>query len=57
MRADKVFVIVAVRRINEDIKKQLLGLGVGREKYLFLEEWVEMLDKNIGKVYGGKNVY
>lgn len=36
-------IIIAVRRINQDIQKQLAQLGVERKRYLFLEEWMAVV--------------
>lgn len=45
LRNDDVFVIVAIKRTNKEIKCQLSEWGIGRNRYLFLEEWIEMLDE------------
>lgn len=37
-------IIIAVRRINQDIQQQLVQLGIERERYLFLEEWMTIVD-------------
>lgn len=36
-------IIIAVRRINQDIQQQLVQLGIDRERYLFLEEWMTIV--------------
>lgn len=35
-----VFIIIAVRRNNIDVGKKLEKLGIGKDQYLFLEEWM-----------------
>lgn len=37
------YVIIATRAINRDIQAQLERLGVVRERYLFLEEWITIV--------------
>lgn len=43
LEADNSNIMIAVRRIDQDIQKQLARLGVGRERYLFLEEWMTIV--------------
>lgn len=42
---DDVFLLIAIRKMNVDIKNQLIEWGVERDKYLFLEEWIEMMER------------
>ena len=43
LKESDVFVIVAIRRINSDVKDKLDELGIGRERYIFLEEWMTIV--------------
>lgn len=43
LEREKSKIIIAVRRINQDIRHQLVGLGVEKEQYLFLEEWMTIV--------------
>ncbi len=43
LEENDVSIIIAIRRINQDIRKQLARLGVERGRYLFLEEWMTIV--------------
>lgn len=43
LKESRSYIIVAIRRVDQNIQKQLVQLGVERERYLFLEEWMTYL--------------
>ncbi len=47
LKESKSYIIIAIRRINQDIRKQLVQLGVERERYIFLEEWMTILEERM----------
>lgn len=43
LKESKSYVIIAIQEMNPDIQEQLKQLGVERERYIFLEEWMSIL--------------
>lgn len=45
LRGSNAFVVIAIRRKNADIENALSNLGIEKEKYIFLEDWMTAVAK------------